>query len=148
MNELQKFSSNSESIDEEAITIYWFLGTDSRLSDVDGQPYSTLLYGNGPGFTSPRAVPGNGTGDTTNVVHTSAVPRQWATHGGEDVPVYAQGKHSYLLSFLIFKCSKFKSCFSCLFKLYLDLRSDLLDSSNCIWTHIITIQLIFRKNEH
>lgn len=72
-----------------------FLGTDSRLSDVDGQPYSTLLYGNGPGFTSPRNVPGNGTGDTTNAVHTSAVPRQWATHGGEDVPVYAQGKQVF-----------------------------------------------------
>ncbi|XP_046683690.1 alkaline phosphatase-like [Homalodisca vitripennis] len=67
------------------------LGTDSRLSDVDGLPYSTLLYSNGPGYANPRAVPGNGSGDTQNAVHSSAVPRQWATHGGEDVPIYAQG---------------------------------------------------------
>ncbi|KAG8281262.1 hypothetical protein J6590_062875 [Homalodisca vitripennis] len=65
--------------------------TDSRLSDVDGLPYSTLLYSNGPGYANPRAVPGNGSGDTQNAVHSSAVPRQWATHGGEDVPIYAQG---------------------------------------------------------
>lgn len=24
-------------------------------------------------------------------MHGAAVPRQWATHGGEDVPVYSQG---------------------------------------------------------
>ncbi|XP_054280459.1 alkaline phosphatase-like [Macrosteles quadrilineatus] len=67
------------------------LGTDSRMSDMDGLPYSTLLYSNGPGYSSPRSVPGNGTGDSQNAVHSSGVPRQWATHGGEDVPVYAQG---------------------------------------------------------
>ncbi|XP_052122782.1 uncharacterized protein LOC127749287 [Frankliniella occidentalis] len=29
--------------------------------------------------------------EARNRVHASAVPRQWATHGGEDVPVYSQG---------------------------------------------------------
>lgn len=77
---------------------------DSTLSDVDGQPYSTLLYGNGPGYSSPRTVPAaNNASDTgsvgdKNVAHGSAVPRQWATHGGEDVPLYAQVLHSFSYS--------------------------------------------------
>lgn len=63
------------------------------MSDVDGQPYSTLLYGNGPGYSTPRAIPLNITtvSEDKNAVHGSAVPRQWGTHGGEDVPVYALG---------------------------------------------------------
>ncbi|KAK6619254.1 hypothetical protein RUM44_003636 [Polyplax serrata] len=72
------------------------LGTDGKVSDIDGFPYSTLIYGNGPGFSEPRTVPNNATSvgkqaDEKNAVHGAAVPRQWATHGGEDVPVYAQG---------------------------------------------------------
>lgn len=60
---------------------------------MDGQPYSTLLYGNGPGYSTPRSIPLNTTTvqEDRNAVHGSAVPRQWATHGGEDVPVYALG---------------------------------------------------------
>lgn len=57
---------------------------------MDGLPYSSLLYGNGPGYTSPRAIPSNTSEEERNAVHGAAVPRQWATHGGEDVPVYAQ----------------------------------------------------------
>ncbi|XP_072384783.1 alkaline phosphatase-like [Diabrotica undecimpunctata] len=69
------------------------LGPDSKVSDVDGQPYTTILYGNGPGFATPRIVPMNtsSAAEDRNQVHGSAVPRQWATHGGEDVPVYALG---------------------------------------------------------
>ncbi|XP_054257074.1 alkaline phosphatase, tissue-nonspecific isozyme-like [Macrosteles quadrilineatus] len=67
------------------------LGTDTKPSDMDGLPYSSLLYGNGPGYTSPRAIPSNTSEEERNAVHGAAVPRQWATHGGEDVPVYAQG---------------------------------------------------------
>jgi alkaline phosphatase len=68
-------------------------GVDSKTSDVDGLPYSTLLYGNGPGFSQPRPVPSNSSSSEMagrNSVHGAAVPRQWATHGGEDVPIYAQ----------------------------------------------------------
>jgi alkaline phosphatase len=70
-----------------------FPGPDSKVSDIDGQPYTTILYGNGPGYATPRIVPMNTTtaSDDRNQVHGSAVPRQWATHGGEDVPVYALG---------------------------------------------------------
>ncbi|XP_068083910.1 alkaline phosphatase, tissue-nonspecific isozyme [Anabrus simplex] len=72
------------------------LGIDGKVSDVDGLPYSTLLYGNGPGFISPRQIPNNLSSER-NTAHGAAVPRQWATHGGEDVPVYAQGPLASLL---------------------------------------------------
>lgn len=69
-------------------------GVDVKPSDVDGLPYSTLLYGNGPGHSAEhRLVPMLNATDmeTHNRLHSAAVPRQWATHGGEDVPVYAAG---------------------------------------------------------
>ncbi|XP_044757867.1 alkaline phosphatase-like [Coccinella septempunctata] len=74
-------------------------GPDSKVSDIDGQPYTTILYGNGPGFAIPRIVPMNTTTATEdkNQVHGSAVPRQWGTHGGEDVPVYALGPLATIL---------------------------------------------------
>ena len=31
-------------------------GSDSKVSDLDGQPYTTLLYSNGPGYTQPRNI--------------------------------------------------------------------------------------------
>ncbi|XP_046390023.1 alkaline phosphatase-like [Ischnura elegans] len=70
------------------------LGVDAKSSDVDGMPYTTLLYGNGPGFGREN-LSGVDTG-AKNAVQQSAVPRQWATHGGEDVPVYAKGPGSSL----------------------------------------------------
>lgn len=73
---------------------FLFAGVDVKPSDVDGLPYSTLLYGNGPGHSAEhRLVPMlNATdAETHNRLHGAAVPRQWATHGGEDVPVYAAG---------------------------------------------------------
>jgi alkaline phosphatase len=75
-------------------------GVDSKMSDVDGLPYSTLLYGNGPGFSQPRPVPSNSSSSEMagrNSVHGAAVPRQWATHGGEDVPIYAQVSYAFVL---------------------------------------------------
>lgn len=67
------------------------------MSDVDNMPYSTLLYGNGPGFNVPRPIPTNLSIEEKNAVHGAAVPRKWATHGGEDVPVYAIGPLSSTL---------------------------------------------------
>ncbi|XP_011336534.1 alkaline phosphatase isoform X2 [Ooceraea biroi] len=63
-------------------------GTDSKVSDVDGQPYTTLLYSNGPGYTQPRSILREAGKDS---IQTAGVPRAWATHGGEDVPVFAIG---------------------------------------------------------
>lgn len=82
-----------------AIYFYFYssTGMDNKVSDVDNMPYSTLLYGNGPGFSVPRMVPTNLSVEEKNAVHGAAVPRKWATHGGEDVPVYAVGPLSTLL---------------------------------------------------
>lgn len=66
------------------------------VSDIDGLRYTTLLYGTGPGHSEPRALPLNTTSSSAaavaDAVHAAAVPRQWATHGGEDVPIWALGK--------------------------------------------------------
>ncbi|CAM1323709.1 ALPL (predicted) [Pycnogonum litorale] len=75
-------------------------GLDSKLSDIDNMPYTTLLYGNGPGYD--HRYPGgrqnvtNMNTDDINYIQQSAVPRRWETHGGEDVPVYAHGTMSHL----------------------------------------------------
>ncbi|XP_077295947.1 alkaline phosphatase-like [Arctopsyche grandis] len=73
------------------------LGSDVKTSDIDGLPYSTVLYGSGPGHGArigdpSLAEPGPAEmGQDMNRVHAAAAPRQWATHGAEDVPVYAIG---------------------------------------------------------
>lgn len=72
-----------------------------KTSDIDGLPYSTVLYGSGPGHgarvTDPTsAEPGSAEmGLDMNRVHAAAAPRQWATHGAEDVPVYAMGEDKF-----------------------------------------------------
>ncbi|KAB7504981.1 hypothetical protein Anas_01202, partial [Armadillidium nasatum] len=75
---------------------------DSEISDLDFKPYTTLLYGNGPGYAhSTPAGRQNLTGinpEDINFVQQAAVPRKYETHGGEDVPVYANGPGSYLFS--------------------------------------------------
>ncbi|XP_059057402.1 alkaline phosphatase-like [Achroia grisella] len=73
------------------------LGADTVASDIDGLRYTTLLYGTGPGHSEPRALPVNSTTLYPDAVHASAVPRQWATHGAEDVPVYALGPMATIL---------------------------------------------------
>uniref|UniRef100_A0A0B6Y858 Alkaline phosphatase n=1 Tax=Arion vulgaris TaxID=1028688 RepID=A0A0B6Y858_9EUPU len=63
---------------------------------LDKKPYTTILYGTGPGYNIPRA---NLTGvDTANktYVFQSAVPTSSETHGGEDVNIYASGPQSFL----------------------------------------------------
>jgi alkaline phosphatase len=83
--------------------------------DALGMPYTTLGYGNGPGYTGasaeqpegPKQFPhggrrftgiANGRPDLSKVdvsapsyLQEAAVPISFETHSGEDVPVYAQG---------------------------------------------------------
>ncbi|GFO14047.1 alkaline phosphatase [Plakobranchus ocellatus] len=65
----------------------------------DNKPYTTIVYGNGPGWTAdPRR---NLTKvDTTVVAYTmdAAVPMSSETHGGEDVAIYATGPQSFLFT--------------------------------------------------
>ncbi|PVD34537.1 hypothetical protein C0Q70_05812 [Pomacea canaliculata] len=61
---------------------------------LDGMPYATLSYGNGPG---PGRV--NLTGvDTASINHqqSALVKMAWETHGGEDVGIYATGPMAHL----------------------------------------------------
>lgn len=69
------------------------LSIDTKNSDVDNIPYTTLLYTNGPGYANDRN-PTVG----KDAIQTAAVPRNWATHGGEDVPVFTIGPLSNLFS--------------------------------------------------
>ena len=66
--------------------------------DTNGLPYTTLGYANGPGY-----VGGSGRRDLSKVdteVHhylqEAAIPTRSATHGGEDVPLYADGPMAHL----------------------------------------------------
>ncbi|KAL4622511.1 alkaline phosphatase-like [Arapaima gigas] len=75
-------------------------GLAPTLSDVDHKPFTSILYGNGPGY---RVV--NGTRENVSTIDFSnnnyqaqaAVPLGMETHGGEDVAVFAKGPMAHLL---------------------------------------------------
>ncbi|XP_073426260.1 alkaline phosphatase, tissue-nonspecific isozyme-like isoform X4 [Dendrobates tinctorius] len=76
------------------------LGLALGPSDVDGMPYTSILYGNGPGFRMDRGKRQNITGlDTENAEYLAqaAVPLKVETHGGEDVAIFAKGPMAHLL---------------------------------------------------
>ncbi|MGB3805732.1 MAG: alkaline phosphatase [Erythrobacter sp.] len=63
---------------------------DDPVEAEDGQPYTTLGYGNGPGSIAgleQRPAPETG----VSARQQSTVPLGSETHAGEDVPLYAQG---------------------------------------------------------
>ncbi|XP_063409466.1 alkaline phosphatase-like [Mytilus trossulus] len=68
---------------------------------LDGMPYTTLNYANGPGvnFTSGKR-PNLTNVDTTSFdyIPQAAVPVEYETHGGEDVPIFSKGPMSHLLN--------------------------------------------------
>ncbi len=66
--------------------------------DEKGLPYTTLGYANGPGYLG-----ANGRPDLSSVLtehpdykQETTVPLKDETHGGEDVPLYADGPHAHL----------------------------------------------------
>ncbi|XP_066492925.1 alkaline phosphatase, tissue-nonspecific isozyme [Tiliqua scincoides] len=69
-------------------------------SDVDNKPFTSILYGNGPGY---KVVAGErenvSSVDFTDAGYQaqSAVPLRMETHGGEDVAVFAKGPLAHLL---------------------------------------------------
>ncbi|KAM4651230.1 alkaline phosphatase-like [Discoglossus pictus] len=75
-------------------------GLAPTLSDVDKKPFTSILYGNGPGY---KLVDGSRENVSTvdfnhaNYLAQSAVPLRMETHGGEDVAIFAKGPMAHLL---------------------------------------------------
>ncbi|XP_051957437.1 alkaline phosphatase-like [Xyrauchen texanus] len=75
-------------------------GLAPMLSDVDNKPFTSILYGNGPGF---KMVNGERENVSTvdyeqnNYLAQSAVPLRSETHGGEDVAIFSKGPMAHLL---------------------------------------------------
>ncbi|XP_051844273.1 alkaline phosphatase, tissue-nonspecific isozyme [Antechinus flavipes] len=75
-------------------------GLAPMLSDTDKKPFTSILYGNGPGY---KVVAGERENVSTvdyahvNYQAQSAVPLRSETHGGEDVAVFAKGPMAHLL---------------------------------------------------
>lgn len=75
-------------------------GLAPMLSDVDQKPFTSILYGNGPGY---KVI--NGARENVSAVDykgnnyqaQAAVPLNAETHGGEDVAVFAKGPLAHLL---------------------------------------------------
>ncbi len=66
--------------------------------DLSGHPYTTLSYGDGPGFPKNPQARNLTDVDTEDpdYLQSSGVPLLYDTHGGEDVPLYARGPQAYL----------------------------------------------------
>ncbi|GAB1285192.1 Alkaline phosphatase [Apodemus speciosus] len=70
------------------------------LSALDGKSYTSILYGNGPGYVLDSGDRPNVTekesGDP-NYRQQAAVPLSSETHGGEDVAIFARGPQAHLV---------------------------------------------------
>lgn len=75
-------------------------GLAPMLSDIDQKPFTSILYGNGPGF---KILNGERENVSTvdyqenNYQAQSAVPLRMETHGGEDVAIFSKGPMAHLL---------------------------------------------------
>ncbi|XP_059170472.1 alkaline phosphatase, tissue-nonspecific isozyme-like [Physella acuta] len=63
---------------------------------LDGKPYTTILYANGPGHIDPRPDITNVDTNSTKYVSQSVFFIDPETHGGEDVGIFATGPQSFL----------------------------------------------------
>uniref|UniRef100_A0A3Q3AUF9 Alkaline phosphatase n=1 Tax=Kryptolebias marmoratus TaxID=37003 RepID=A0A3Q3AUF9_KRYMA len=70
----------------------------SPLWATDMLPYTTLMYGNGPGNKIINGKRPDIRNVTTNYIQFSAVPMKSTTHSGEDVAVLARGPMAHLFS--------------------------------------------------
>uniref|UniRef100_A0A4W3GU41 Alkaline phosphatase n=1 Tax=Callorhinchus milii TaxID=7868 RepID=A0A4W3GU41_CALMI len=67
------------------------------LSDIDHKPFTSILYGNGPGYKLASGERRNlSSVDISNYLAQSAVPLKQETHGGEDVAIFAKGPMAHL----------------------------------------------------
>ncbi|XP_034541018.1 alkaline phosphatase, tissue-nonspecific isozyme isoform X1 [Notolabrus celidotus] len=70
------------------------------ISDVDQKPFTSILYGNGPGYKLVNGVRENVSTidfEENNYQAQAAIPLSMETHGGEDVAVFAKGPLAHLL---------------------------------------------------
>ncbi|XP_065097249.1 alkaline phosphatase, tissue-nonspecific isozyme [Paramisgurnus dabryanus] len=75
-------------------------GLAPMVSDVDQKPFTSILYGNGPGFKLVNGVRENVSTvdyEQNNYQAQSAVPLRMETHGGEDVAIFSKGPMAHLL---------------------------------------------------
>ncbi|XP_033822674.1 alkaline phosphatase, tissue-nonspecific isozyme [Periophthalmus magnuspinnatus] len=75
-------------------------GLAPMVSDIDQKPFTSILYGNGPGYKIVNGARENvSTIDyqENNYQAQAAVPLSMETHGGEDVAVFAKGPLAHLL---------------------------------------------------
>ncbi|KAK7912531.1 hypothetical protein WMY93_012742 [Mugilogobius chulae] len=75
-------------------------GLAPMVSDIDQKPFTSILYGNGPGYKIVNGARENvSTIDyqENNYQAQAAVPLSMETHGGEDVAVFAKGPMAHLL---------------------------------------------------
>ncbi|XP_053303428.1 alkaline phosphatase, tissue-nonspecific isozyme [Pleuronectes platessa] len=75
-------------------------GLAPMMSDVDQKPFTSILYGNGPGYKIVSGVRENVSHidyEENNYQAQAAVPLSMETHGGEDVAVFAKGPLAHLL---------------------------------------------------
>ena len=72
--------------------------TSTGAKDAKGLPYTTLGYANGPGYVGGAGRPDLSVIDTTlpDYHQETSVPLADETHGGEDVPLYADGPQAHL----------------------------------------------------
>ncbi|XP_010630089.1 intestinal-type alkaline phosphatase-like [Fukomys damarensis] len=74
-------------------------GLAPRLAE-DGKTYTSILYGNGPGYIGDKGPRPNVTAEESgdpNYLQQAAVPVHSETHGGEDVAVFARGPQAHLM---------------------------------------------------
>lgn len=73
----------------------------TNMLSLDGNPFTTLSYANGPSAQQPPSPdPSSLTNATTTELHyqqAALVPLNSETHGGEDVAIYARGPGAWLL---------------------------------------------------
>ncbi|XP_063851589.1 alkaline phosphatase-like isoform X2 [Scylla paramamosain] len=74
----------------------------AEVSGEDYLPYSTLLYGNGPGYRTHipghRPDPSRQDMGGVNYRQDAAVPLRSAAHSGDDVGLWATGPHAHLFT--------------------------------------------------
>ncbi|XP_068218736.1 alkaline phosphatase-like [Palaemon carinicauda] len=74
----------------------------SDISDVDHKPFTTLMYGNGPGYRTSKdgARPDPSKEDLYDKEYrqASAAPEELSNHDGSDVGIWVTGPHSHLFT--------------------------------------------------